>query len=872
MVDEWPSHWEADVTTADGGTVRVRPITPGDAERLVAFHARQSPESIYFRYFSARPTLSAADVRRFTTVDHRDRMAFIALLDDLLIGVGRYDRYRGTDEAEVAFFIDDEHHGRGLATILLEYLASAARANGIKAFVATVLPSNRAMLSVFHQAGFETATRFADGVIEVRFELSPTPASVAAREQRAARADARTVARLLEPQTVAVIGAGRRRGTIGHEVLRQLLGHEFAGPVYPVNREATHVASVRAWPSILDVPDQVDLAIVAVPAGEVLDAVAECARARVGALVVVSLGFDDERAAALVALAHRYGIRVLGPGSFGAINTDPAVRLHATFAPVEPREGRVALSLQSGTLAAGIIRRATAQGLGFSSIVAVGEKLDVSGNDLLAWWESDPRTDVIAMSLESYGNPRRFRRIAPRVARSKPIVAMVRSGLADDDLLLQTGVVPVRSLDALLDAARVLAWQPVPGGPRVAVIADSAGSLEFAVGACAAAGLEVVRTVTVEPDAAPGEYEEAVAGAIGGADVDAALVLYAAGLDPRPEEVAAAVGRGAATAPDTPVVASFPGHDLGGVLPGSRIPELGFPEAAANALAAAVRYGTWCRRPVGEPPRFGTDLDLGAARAVVADALAAAGPLTEGPMPAVAGAYPAVGSPQYQGLRAVGWGSPSLRLRPEEAVAVLRAAGAQVVEQRVAATAAEAAEAAEAIGGTVALKAIGRPPWAKTELAGVALDLHGPEAVAASWARMAASLGDAMTGAVVQAMVVPGVDVQVGLDLAPVVGMAAGVGPGGAGPGGGVPAARAVLPLTDASAAELVARAMADAGRDAVADLLLRLSVLAEEVPQIHRLVLNPVIVSGGAAWVTDIELDVRPAADEHPDDVRRLG
>jgi acyl-CoA synthetase (NDP forming)/RimJ/RimL family protein N-acetyltransferase len=841
VTEVWPAHWEADVTTADGGTVRVRPITPDDADRLVAFHTRQSPESIYFRFFSARPSLSAADVRRFTHVDHHDRVAFIALLDDDMVGVGRYDRYRATDEAEVAFFIDDAHHGRGLATILLEYLASAARDNGIGAFVATVLPSNRAMLAVFHQAGFETASRFADGVIEVRFELAPTPASSAAVEERASRADARTVARLLEPQTVAVIGAGRRRGTIGHEVLRQLLRHEFAGPVYPVNREAAHVASVRAWPSILDVPDQVDLAIVAVPAAEVLDAVEECARARVGALVVVSLGFDRERSAVLIALAHRHGIRVLGPGSFGAINTDPAVRLHATFAPVEPRAGRVALSLQSGTLAAGIIRRATAQGLGFSSIVAVGDKLDVSGNDLLAWWEHDERTDVIALSLESYGNPRRFRRIAPRVARRKPIVAMVRGvGLADDALLAQTGVIGVRSLDALLDAARVLAWQPVPAGPRVGVVADSSGSLDFAVTACEVAGLVVVRSVSVPADAPPEDYEAAVTAALGGDDVDAALVLYAAGLDPRPEEVGAAVARGAASVPGKAVVASFPGHDLGGALPGSRIPELGFPEAAAEALAAAVRHGAWCARPVGEPASFddGT-VDIDAALAVVG-------------------------------------GAGEGRLGNDDAVAVLGAFGVSVVRQEVVASAASAGAAAVAIGGPVALKAVGRAPWAKTELAGVALDLQGPDEVSASWARMASALG-AMTGGVVQAMVRPGVDLQVGLEVAPVVGLALGVGTGGAAPEGLAHLTRAVLPLTDATAGELLERAglagrlESAEDRAAVVDLLLRLSVLAEEVPRVHRLLLNPVIVSGGSAWVTDVELEVSGEAYDRADDLRHV-
>nr|MBA2280504.1 GNAT family N-acetyltransferase [Acidimicrobiia bacterium] len=571
-VDDEPALWESDVVAADGATVHVRPIRPDDGERLVAFHERQSPESIYYRFFSPRPRLSDAEVRHFTNVDHVAREAFVVLLDGDLIGVARYDRYRETDEAEVAFFIDDAHHGRGLAPILLEYLAAAGRTHGIGRFVATVLPTNRKMLAVFKQAGFDPTTRFADGVIEVSFEVAETGASQAAAEGRATGAEVRTVARLLEPRTVAVVGAGRRPGTIGHEVLRQLLLHEFTGPVYPVNREALHVASVPAWPSVLDVPEHIDLAVVAVPAEDVLAAVEDCARARVGSVLVVSAGFAEvdeaglQRERELVALARRHGIRVLGPASLGVVNTDPEVRLHATFAALEPRPGRVALSLQSGTLGVAIVGRATELGLGFSSVVAVGAKVDVSGNDLLAWWEADDRTDVVVLSLESFGNPRRFRQVAPRVARRKPVVALVRGSGGDPDLLLgQTGVVGVDSVDELLDVARLLAWQPVPAGRRVAVIADSAGAAEFTQAAGTAAGLLVTATA-LGLGAGPAEYGQAVAAGVANDDVDAVLVVYTAPLAPRPTEVAeaiAAVAGGGATT----VVTSFPGHAVAGRLP-----------------------------------------------------------------------------------------------------------------------------------------------------------------------------------------------------------------------------------------------------------------------------------------------------------------
>jgi acyl-CoA synthetase (NDP forming) len=710
------------------------------------------------------------------------------------------------------------------------------------------------MLGVFTAAGFDAVSRFADGVVEVRFEIATTPDSVAAAEARASHADARTVARLLEPRSVAVIGAGRRPGTIGHEVFRQLVSHEFTGPVYPINREASHVASVPAWPSVLDVPGTVDLAVIAVPAAEVLDAVEECARARVGALVIVSTGFAEEgteglaRAQALVSLAHRHGIRVLGPASFGVINTSPSVRLHATFAPTSPVPGRVGLSMQTGTLTAGIIRQATARGIGFASVAAVGDKLDVSGNDLLAWWEGDDRTDVIVLSLASYGNPRRFRRLAPRIGRTKPIVAMLREEGPDaNDLLEQMGVIPVATIAEMLDVTAVLAGQPVPAGDRVAVIADALGSTEFTMAACRAAGLEVVSSRVVGGGAEPSAYGTALRDLLGPTApvvADAAVVVYATALAPRPDDVAREVAAAASSGElaGKAVVAAFPGHDLGGNLPaagGRRIPDLGFPDTAARALAAVVRHGIWRGRPIGDPPVL--------ARVALGEEVAAL----------VAG--------------------PERALDPVQAAGLLAAAGATVVEQRSAASAEEAAEAARHLGGPVSLKAIGRPPLAKTEAAGVAIDLHTPEEVAASWSRMAAALGAAMTGAAVQAMVAPGTDVRVVLAAAPIVGAAIGVGPGGAQADALVPMCWGALPLTGTTAADLVDRSglgelldVEDAA--ALVDLVLRVSLLAEEVPEVRHLVVNPVIVGGGTAWVIDVAADVGP--DDLPPGahLRRLG
>src|SRR4051794_4223506 len=381
--------------------MQVRPVRPDDGPLIERFHERQSPESIYFRFFSPRPRLSARDLERFTHVDYVDRMAFVGIIGDELVGIARYDRHRARSDAEVAFFIDDEHHGRGMATVLLEYLAAAAREAGISGFTASVLPQNRKMLGVFTQAGFTASSRFEEGVIEVQLDIEPTPEALAAIEERAGQAEARSVERLLRPRSIAVVGASRTAGTIGHQVFHQLVSRGFQGPVYPVNREADFVASVRAWHSVLDVPGELDLAIVCVPAPEVLRVAEECAYKRVQALVVLSAGFadcDEEGEAAeieLVTYARRHGMRLLGPNALGMINTDPAVAMHATFVPVEPLPGRVGLVAQSGVIGAAIVDAARQLELGVSSFVAVGNKADVSSNDLLRYWQDDPHTDVV---------------------------------------------------------------------------------------------------------------------------------------------------------------------------------------------------------------------------------------------------------------------------------------------------------------------------------------------------------------------------------------------------------------------------------------------------------------------------------------------
>ncbi len=846
-----PEEYEGDVVLADGGTMHVRPIRPDDGPRILHFHERQSPESIYFRYFSPRPRLTTGDIERLTGVDGVDRMAFVGIINDELVGVARYDRHPSRATAEVAFFTDDDHAGRGMATVLLEYLAAAARDVGITGFNAQVLPTNRRMLSVFRQVGFEVTSRFSDGVIEVEFPIDPTPEAMEAMAERARRSEARSVARILSPRSVAVIGASRRPDSLGQAVFRRLLAGGFDGPVYPVNPEADVVASVRAHPSILDVPDEVDLAIVVVPAEQVPEVVEQCGRKRVQGLVVISAGFAEtgpegaEGERALVEQARRLGLRLIGPNTMGVVNAAPDVRLLGTFADVAPEAGRLAVSAQSGTIGAAILRRLQQLGVGVSSFVATGNKADVSGNDLLQYWETDDATDVIVLYLESFGNPRNFARIARRVGRAKPIVA-VKPGRAGEEvadaLFAQTGIIRVDTLGQLFDVTRALLDQPLPSGRRVAVLSTYWGPAALAADACVAAGLDLAPPVELPDGAGPAEVQAALRALADDPGVDAVLVLHAPRLDDDLPAMARAVGE-AAAGRGKPVVASFLGALPPGERPAGTVPLFEFPEAAAQALGRVVAYADWCSRQTGVVPALpGTDL----ARAGELAGAWLADPLPDGSD----GAAPAVA----------------------RAAELLACVGLHPVAQQVVRTAEEAVAAAEEIGWPVALKAYGVERPSRTEEGGVAVDVHAADEVRRSHARMAELHGPAMDAALVQAMAPHGVDGRIEVRQHPELGPILAFGPSI----GGMVSQR-ILPLTDDDAEALVERGplaaeladVASAGRAALVDTLLRLSALADAVPEIAELRLGPVIVSDTQVALTDVRLVLAPWATDPA--VRRL-
>ncbi len=655
-------HWEADVVLVDGVTVHVRPISPDDAEQLPEFHARLSAETIQYRFFSPHPELSDAEVEHFTNVDHDDRVALVATLGPHIVGVARFERLEDPTTAEVAFVVDDEHQGRGLGALLLEHLAAAARERGVTRFRASVLATNRRMLAVFASAGFEESSHLESAVVEVELLIEPSERALAAAEQREHRAEAASVARLLTPRSVAVVGAGRNPSSVGHVVLQNLQAAGFEGPIYPVNPRADEIAGLPTHPSLAAVPGPVDLVVVAVPSAAVLDVVREAIDKGVHGLVVLTAGFGEvgDHAAQdeLRDLARGNGLRFVGPNCIGVVNT--AIGLDATFAPFAPTTGRIAMLSQSGALGIALLERSARMGLGVSTFVSVGNKADVSGNDLLQYWEDDPNTDVVLLYLESFGNPAKFARIARRVSRRKPIVA-VKSGrssagvraasshtaamaspdVAVDALFHQAGVIRVDTLDELFDMALVLGSQPLPAGPRVAIVGNSGGPGILATDACDGAGLEVpelsadaqtaLRAV-VDPNAAvanpvdlvagatPESYEQALAIVLADDTIDAAIVISTPTFAAPSAAVGKVVARAAARTPKTVLGCFLAAPDLPPVLraedQAEAVPVFGSPEPAVRALARAARYGAWRRRPPGAVPSF-ADCDIDAARAVV---------------------------------------------------------------------------------------------------------------------------------------------------------------------------------------------------------------------------------------------------------------
>ncbi|PWN03032.1 GNAT family N-acetyltransferase [Nocardioides silvaticus] len=629
-----PSHWEADVLLRDGGTAHIRPVSPDDEQLMVEFYSRVSDESKYYRFFSPMPRLSDRDVRRFTHVDHRERVALVMILGGRMIAVGRYDVVRPS-EAEVAFLVEDQHQGRGIGQLLLEHLAQAGRERGVERFVAEVLPDNNKMIQTFREAGYRVASGYADGVITLEFPIDPTDTAIGVMHDREHVAESASIHRFFHPKSVAIVGASRRQDTIGQLLVRNLVNADFTGRVYVVNPAAGAVSGMPAYKSVNEIPDDVDVAIVAVPAEAVTDVVLDCAAKGVHGLIVISSGFAEtgeegrRRQRHLVGLSRSYGLRLIGPNCLGVINTDPEISVNASLSSVMPARGRAGFFCQSGALGSAILEKVKNRGLGISTFVSAGNRADVSGNDLLQYWEEDDATEVVMMYLESIGNPRKFSRIARRVSLRKPVVA-VRSGrttqgvpmghtvrqisapqAAVDAMFRQAGVIQVDTLEDMFDVAQLLAHQPLPRGRRVAIVGNSDALGLLATDAAAAVGLVVNRSVALGADATAEDFEDALDEAIDDPDVDCVVALYIPPLNVSGEEVAnvlAAVGEQS----DKPLVSSFLGAegvpellrvpDVAGSTAGrGSVPSYPAVESAVRALAKVVEYAVWLRTPDGSP-------------------------------------------------------------------------------------------------------------------------------------------------------------------------------------------------------------------------------------------------------------------------------
>ena len=866
-----------DVILRDGGTLRLRPPTAADTEALLDFYRALSSQSLY-RRFHGLPSLRPQLVESLLEPDWTERGALLGALADehgeRVVAIGNYVRLRDPALAESAFAVADSEQGRGIGTRLLERLASRAAEVGIERFVAEVLPENRSMLGVFERAGYELTRELAGGVVEVQFPIASTEQFELSVDERDHTAIVASLRSFFQPERVAVVGASQRRGTIGGELFRNVLEGDFTGAVYPVNPKGSSVAGVRGYSSVGDVPDPVELAVIAVPGEHVLEAARDALKHGVRALVVISAGFAEvgsegaRRQDELLALVRAHGARLIGPNCLGIAVAGP--RLNATFAARSAPSGNIGFSSQSGALGLALLEAADARGLGLSAFVSIGNKADVSSNDLLEWWEEDEATELVLLYVESFGNPRRFGRLARRVARRKPILALKSGTSASgqraasshtaalagseagvDALFRQAGVIRAASLEELIDVATLLSTQPEPKGRRVAVLTNAGGLGILAADACDAAGLELPRLgdetaarlrellpaeasvanpVDMLGSASAASYQAALPVVLDDPHVDAVLALFVPAVSATADEVATAVDAAARAAggekPVLAVVMSSEGVP-DALRAGSAAAAFAYPESAARALGRVADRGAWLRRPVGAVPRL-DGIDHAAAAVVVEQALARADD---------------------------SW------LDPAETRKLLAAYGLSLVPERIAADAKAAATAAAELRYPVVVKSA-TPGAHKTETGGVALDLEDEALVLEAAARIGFPV-------VVQPMLRGGTELLAGLLQDPVFGPLVAFGPGGVYAELIGEASLRIAPLTDIDAEELVTggkagrlvggfRGAEPANVASLVELVLRLGALGEEVPAVAELDLNPVLGFPDRAVAVDARVRVR--------------
>jgi acetate---CoA ligase (ADP-forming) len=893
VADGYPAHREADVVLRDGSTVHLRPVRCGDEAALLDLFDRLGRDSRTLRFFSGAPDLEGA-AREMADVDYTERYGLVAMRGEggQLVGHGTY-LHGAPGRAEVAFAVADELQGQGLGTILLAHLAEVAEDNGIALFVAEVLPQNHRMVEVFRESGFPVEIRSIPEAIEVQLPTSFSAAAVERFEDRDRHAAEAAVGRFLRPRAIAVVGASRRRGTVGGEVFHNLLQSDFGGVVYPVNPASEVVQSVRAYPSPAEVPGAIDLAVVAVPAEAVAEAARHCAAKGVPALVVLSAGFAEvgpegaARESELIEICRAAGMRLVGPNCLGVLNADPGESLNATFAPSVPPPGNVGFVTQSGALGLALIELAAARGLGVSSFASIGNRADVTANDFLEYWESDPVTEVSLLYIESFSDPRRFSRLARRIGRRKPIV-VVKSGrsvsggraagshtgamlsasdITVDALFEQAGVIRTETLAELLDVSALLSAQPLPAGRRVGILTNAGGPGIMCADACEAEGLEVPELpgevsgrlgeflapqaslgnpVDMIATASAEQYRQAIATLAAWEGIDALIVIFIRPLLTRAEDVARAVHDALAEMPRRiPVQAVFmSAHDHDTMVATGGVPTHLYPEDAARALGRVMRHVEWRENPEEAPPEF-PDARGDEAAAVLAEALSRGG--------------------EWLGM--------------EEIARLLSCYGIAMPPWRLAADPAEAGRAAAELGVPVALKAQGRTILHKTELGAVRVGLSGPEEAAAAAAAMdeaLAAAGKVRESFLVQAMAEDGAELLVGVVSDPMFGPVLACGAGGTQAELLGDMGVRICPIAHAEAAGMV-RSLAtfplllgyrggpEADVEALEGMLLRVSAMVDAHHEIAELDLNPVVAGPGGAVAVDARMRIATAAQPRP-------
>ena len=874
---------ESDVLLRDGTTTRLRPVRAADAPAVLALFHQLSARSLYYRFMMV-PRIDLAQVERLIAIDNRSQVLLVAERAGALWALaGYYPAESAAERAEVAFAIADSMQGRGLGTRMLERLAEIGRDRGIRAFDAFVLGDNLAMMDVFLQSGFTLTQGLDHGVFHVVLQLEPTDAYATASGRRAQLAAASSIRPFFEPSSIAVVGANRQAGHIGSEILRNLRESGFRGTLTPVHPHADIVGGLQAYPTVRDIPGDVDLAVIVVPAINVNDVIDDCLAKGVKAIVVISAGFGEAGEGGqalqleLVEKIRTAGVRLIGPNCMGIINTDPAFRVNATFSPVYPPEGRIAFSTQSGALGLAILDYVTRLNIGISSFASIGNKADVSGNDLLQYWAEDPRTDVILLYVESFGNPRKFAEIARRVGRSKPVVA-VKAGHSDagaraasshtgarasrdvlvETMLRESGVIRTRTLEELFDVASVLANQPLPGGPRVAIVTNAGGPAILAADACEANGLQVpvlsedtqrtlrallppaasvTNPVDMIASATPEQYRLALEAVAADPAVDSIIAIFIPPLVTEPAAVAEAI-RNAGSCMSKPLVASFLGAQ--GLRPQlAPVPSFAFPESAAIALAHVTRYGEWLRRPILAAENLSPETTA-SVRAIVEAAMA----------------------------------DGRIWLTPGECETLLDAADVPIVRSRLAATADQAVAAANEAGLPVVLKAVGPEILHKSDAGGVRLRLGSEQAVRDAFAGLTSRLGDRTEGVIVQPMVSGAVEMVIGGVNDPAFGPIVMCGMGGVLVDVLDDTAFALCPLGETTARALIERIKGrvclrgfrggpPADEAAFCRVLVRVSQVLHACSEIQELDLNPVMVLGSGVIAADVRIRVgqRPPA-----------